>query len=1033
MSNESGDSPPYDYTDDEEDSIYFTENGLPRHICRCNAHNNQTETHIPDAVSGDANIPTQSVYVVASPGIQVPIHPSAPPPSQVAPPANTNQIIFKGSYYYSIPFHSTSGSVSEMDNYQQPAVSPQTAQSVQPASQIHIQNGQGYQPQVLEPAVYANPQTFYQVPQVPQVPQVHSDPRIVQPAPATPISAQHSMVYATQHQQPVSPFASGHTTAPAMTYIMPYYASHGPAPVTIQSVPHGPALVTIQPASYGPAPVTIQSAPHGPAPVTIQLAPVHTQQQSPSSVQTSPPPSDSQPPRPVLSKGKSVFASIIINRNGARTESESSVEPEEPSSASSSESLSSESASDSSSGSSQRRQRADSSDEDSEPDDNSRRKRLSRFPPTLNEFIGRLPKNYGSEFNSILSAPTRISAPTSTYRPATQTAKEKFVTIVYKTEDGLEIHQMGCQLLESDEYGSDDTESSINEDDEEEEEEEEEGEEEYGEEPGEGLRQMIYYEDSSSELDSDAIEEFNAAGFDYYNPPTSDSNHPIRRMTREQRELCYQRIFEGSEDEDLMVSIMAEKYRYRFLTRHANKIGVLVGRLTHFTAIALVGQDWAGEGIVYERSRGPFDGRLFDPETVDVFVENITSGYLMGEVANAMDHEFGTPDHDGGYLEDEAEYFRKYGPHVDCRLFNRPHNFFRMFRFRRAAADGRVPILAVGIKPINDEEGDSGFPETGLDGMGGTVGLEHLEALADGRRSPDSTMDMPVRVSAYSSWVRESHLSSDADAAAAAASTALSGSPATSPIGSASAPGSGSDAGSDADADDFLLEFTSENAIFKTLLDELRETTAKELCDDPEVRAAESRKDSRIYVIASVRDYQRVEDDDPDYNQETDDEEAGPSCQPSSSTSDSEEGGRRWAVHIIAGMFDLDHPIISRRERVVDVPSFAELVDLDGYLDHVDNCIVSQRDLGLAYNTFVLGETPDTKEVCHICLDGYTAGQECRRLRRCKHVFHKTCIDSWLLGSRNTCPFCRGQGVKRAPTSWFSSGSSDEELEFSDD
>ncbi|KAH3840283.1 E3 ubiquitin-protein ligase ZSWIM2-like isoform X2 [Dreissena polymorpha] len=41
---------------------------------------------------------------------------------------------------------------------------------------------------------------------------------------------------------------------------------------------------------------------------------------------------------------------------------------------------------------------------------------------------------------------------------------------------------------------------------------------------------------------------------------------------------------------------------------------------------------------------------------------------------------------------------------------------------------------------------------------------------------------------------------------------------------------------------------------------------------------------------------------------------------------------------------------------------------------------------------------------CRICLHGYQVGQFVRKLPRCKHKFHKDCIDNWLLHSRPTCP-----------------------------
>lgn len=71
-------------------------------------------------------------------------------------------------------------------------------------------------------------------------------------------------------------------------------------------------------------------------------------------------------------------------------------------------------------------------------------------------------------------------------------------------------------------------------------------------------------------------------------------------------------------------------------------------------------------------------------------------------------------------------------------------------------------------------------------------------------------------------------------------------------------------------------------------------------------------------------------------------------------------------------------------------------------------------------------------ERCLICLSDYEVAEEVRELGKCKHVFHRDCIDQvsflivtnllalhqianriiqWLTTGRNSCPLCRGQGV----------------------
>ncbi|XVF47793.1 hypothetical protein PTKIN_Ptkin03bG0139300 [Pterospermum kingtungense] len=43
---------------------------------------------------------------------------------------------------------------------------------------------------------------------------------------------------------------------------------------------------------------------------------------------------------------------------------------------------------------------------------------------------------------------------------------------------------------------------------------------------------------------------------------------------------------------------------------------------------------------------------------------------------------------------------------------------------------------------------------------------------------------------------------------------------------------------------------------------------------------------------------------------------------------------------------------------------------------------------------------------CVICLDGFRQGQWCRNLPGCGHLFHRKCLDAWLMKVA-ACPICR--------------------------
>ncbi|KAG6397460.1 hypothetical protein SASPL_143627 [Salvia splendens] len=43
---------------------------------------------------------------------------------------------------------------------------------------------------------------------------------------------------------------------------------------------------------------------------------------------------------------------------------------------------------------------------------------------------------------------------------------------------------------------------------------------------------------------------------------------------------------------------------------------------------------------------------------------------------------------------------------------------------------------------------------------------------------------------------------------------------------------------------------------------------------------------------------------------------------------------------------------------------------------------------------------------CSVCLSPFEEGDEVRKLK-CKHTFHKGCVDTWLQQDAATCPLCR--------------------------
>jgi len=59
-------------------------------------------------------------------------------------------------------------------------------------------------------------------------------------------------------------------------------------------------------------------------------------------------------------------------------------------------------------------------------------------------------------------------------------------------------------------------------------------------------------------------------------------------------------------------------------------------------------------------------------------------------------------------------------------------------------------------------------------------------------------------------------------------------------------------------------------------------------------------------------------------------------------------------------------------------------------------------------------EGEDYEEICPICLDVFDEGDDMRILPNCSHGFHRSCIDTWLVGTlsdidtlTSVCPTCR--------------------------
>ncbi|KAJ5171334.1 Zinc finger RING-type [Penicillium coprophilum] len=142
-------------------------------------------------------------------------------------------------------------------------------------------------------------------------------------------------------------------------------------------------------------------------------------------------------------------------------------------------------------------------------------------------------------------------------------------------------------------------------------------------------------------------------------------------------------------------------------------------------------------------------------------------------------------------------------------------------------------------------------------------------------------------------------------------------------------------------------------------------------------------------------------------------------------------GGRSWLIYVVGTNLSENHPALTTPSLFTDNPTYEDMILLSSLLGPAKPPVASQTDVNSAGGLFRLVEYAGSLvaeavegasaiqiqdgERCLICLSDYEVAEEVRELGKCKHVFHKDCIDQWLTTGRNSCPLCRGQGVNEAP------------------
>ncbi|KAK5939581.1 hypothetical protein PMZ80_007960 [Knufia obscura] len=139
--------------------------------------------------------------------------------------------------------------------------------------------------------------------------------------------------------------------------------------------------------------------------------------------------------------------------------------------------------------------------------------------------------------------------------------------------------------------------------------------------------------------------------------------------------------------------------------------------------------------------------------------------------------------------------------------------------------------------------------------------------------------------------------------------------------------------------------------------------------------------------------------------------------------------GRSWLIYVVGTNVSPDHPAFTMPSLFTDNPSYEDMQMLSTLLGPVKPPVATSSDVEAAgglYRVVLRGSTLVAEAVrddqgivtvhlgerCLICLCDYEQEEQVRQIDTCKHVYHRECIDEWLTTGRNSCPMCRGQGVK---------------------
>ncbi|KAI8986092.1 hypothetical protein BD414DRAFT_487625 [Trametes punicea] len=132
-------------------------------------------------------------------------------------------------------------------------------------------------------------------------------------------------------------------------------------------------------------------------------------------------------------------------------------------------------------------------------------------------------------------------------------------------------------------------------------------------------------------------------------------------------------------------------------------------------------------------------------------------------------------------------------------------------------------------------------------------------------------------------------------------------------------------------------------------------------------------------------------------------------------------GSRTFLIYVIGGYYPPNHHMVTGPDNLDSYEALWELAEL---LGQVKPQVATWEDIEKSdLKTVKFSELEHYEregrvasscvDRCLICLDDYQPEDDLR-LMRCRHAFHKDCVDKWLQVGRNNCPACRSKGVSTA-------------------